>query len=591
MDEEEARRRAKAKSIKPLLNLLPLLWRHKPKLAAALIALLAAATAALAIPLAVREIIDSNYLANQPQLSIPIFVGAGGVALFLALSSAARFYFVTLLGERVGADLRKNVFGHILSLESGFFERIKTGEIVSRLSADMVLVRAILASSASIALRNILLLLGASIMLVLTSPNLSGFVLFVIPLICLPLLVFGRLVRRLSRLAQDHLADTGAMANELLGAIQTVQSFTYEQAARQRFDAVAELAYISARRRIAARAFLVAIIIAVIFIAILAVFYQGSLAVSNAEITIGQLGQFILYALIAAGSLAALGEVWGDLQLAAGAAERLFELLDEKARITSPPNPIELDENIKGEIIFNCVSFSYPTRPQTEVLKNISLNFKAGEITALVGMSGSGKSTIFHLLNRFDDPQKGEITLDKIPLRQFGLTNLRQQFASVLQDPVLFSMSIADNILYANPDADMKDVIEVAKLAAAHEFISSLPDGYETVLGERGVTISGGQKQRIAIARALMRKAPILLLDEATSALDSYNENIVRQALAKLGQKKTALIIAHRLTTVERADNIIVIDNGVVVGTGTHQELLKKNDLYKRLAQQEFENN
>ena len=564
-DEEEARNRAKAKSLRPLFNLFPIVLQHKAKLAAAFGALLSAAAAALAIPLAVRYVIDNHFIEKNPELSTTAFFVAGTIALCLAVSSAARFYFVMLLGERITTDLRKNVFSHILSLESSFFEKIKTGEIISRLSADMILVKTILASSASIALRNVLLLVGASVMLVLTSPSLSSFVLITIPLICLPLLGFGRLVRRLARTAQDKLADSGAMAGELLGAIQTVQSFTYEPIARARFDGIAEVAYISARRRIAARAFLVAVIIAVVFIAILFVFYQGSLAVFNNTMSAGELGQFILYALMAAGSLAALGEVWGDLQLAAGAAERLFELLAEKALITTPAKPAPMPEPIKGEIVFDSVNFAYPLRPSLPVLRNFSATFKAGDITALVGMSGAGKSTIFHLLNRFDDPQSGDIRLDGISLRQFDITALRAQLASVLQEPVLFSMSIADNILYARADADTHEVEEAAKLAVADEFINQLPDGYDTILGERGISLSGGQRQRIAIARAFIRKAPILLLDEATSALDSYNENIVQQALAQFERKKTALIIAHRLTTIESADKIIVMDKGQVV--------------------------
>ena len=588
-DEEEARRRAKAKSLRPLLNLFPLLWWHKKYLTAAFLALLAAATASLAIPLAVRFVIDDYFVKSNVNFSLTILYAAGALALFLAVSSALRFYFVMLLGERISTDLRKNVFGHILSLESSFFERVKTGEIISRLSADMVVVRTILASSASIALRNSLLLVGASAMLFLSSPALSVFVLITIPLICLPLLGFGRLVRRLSRYAQDRLADTGAMANELLGAIQTVQSFTYEPIARERFDGIAELAFISARRRIAARAFLVAVIIAVVFVAILLVIYQGSLAVFNQTMSAGELGQFIIYALMAAGSLAALGEVWGDLQLAAGAAERLFELLSEKARITSPAEPTPLPEPVKGEIVFDRVHFSYPLRPGVVVLKNFSATFSAGATTALVGMSGAGKSTLFHLLNRFDDPQSGEIRLDGIPLQKLELTALRSQLASVLQEPTLFSMSIADNILYARVDADRDEIETAAKLAAADDFIHALPEGYDTILGERGVSLSGGQRQRIAIARALIRNAPILLLDEATSALDSYNENIVQQALNALENKKTALIIAHRLTTVERADKIILINKGEVIDEGTHTELLEKNSLYQRLARQEFQ--
>ena len=594
MTEEEARRRERAKSVRPLAGLFPMLMQHKMKVWLAVLALIAAATASLAIPLAVREVIDGGFISaeNGGTIGFDVFVISAVIALFLAISSALRFYFVTILGERLGADLRTKVFSHILSLEPSFFEKIRTGEVITRLSADAVLIRTILVSSASIALRNVLLLAGASAMLIITSPSLSALVLVVIPLLCLPLLGFGRIVRRLSRHAQDRLADTGAMASELLGAIQTVQSFTYENTARERFNAAAEIAFLSARRRVAARAMLVALVISVVFLAILAVFYQGGLALIAGEMTAGQLTQFVIYAIMVGGSVAALGEVWGDLQLAAGAAERLFELLAQRARITQVEHPVELPEpahgQISGEISFENVSFSYPSRPDIDVLNNFSLHIPAGQIMALVGLSGVGKSTVFHLLNRFDDPQSGHITFDKIDLRECSLDLLRQKMASVLQEPVLFSMSIADNILYARSDASMDEVVEAAKKAAAHQFIMELPQGYDTIAGERGVMLSGGQRQRIAIARALLRNAPVLLLDEATSALDSENEDIVQQALGGIANQCTALIIAHRLTTVQRADNIAVMENGRISAQGTHEDLLQKSELYRRLARQRF---
>ncbi len=590
MTEEEALRRKRSKSIRPLAEMTPMMLRHKMKVLFALIALIAAAAASLAIPLAVREVIDGGFITSNDsaQIGFGVFAVSGALALFLALSSATRFYFVTVLGERISADLRTKVFGHILSLEPGFFEKIRTGEVISRLSADAVLIRTILVSSASIALRNVLLLVGASAMLIITSPSLSALVLIVIPLLCLPLLGFGRLVRRLSRSAQDRLADTGAMASELLGAIQTVQSFTYENTARERFSAAAEIAFLSARRRIAARAVLVALVISVVFLAVLAVFYQGGLALIAGDMTAGTLSQFVIYAIMVGGSVAALGEVWGDLQLAAGAAERLFELLAQRARITKPAQPVDLPTPARGEIVFDHVSFAYPTRPDIYVLDDFSLHIPAGQIMALVGLSGVGKSTIFHLINRFDDPQSGRITFDNIDLRDGDLDLLRQQMASVLQEPILFSMSIADNILYARSDASEDEVIDAAKKAAAHDFIMQLPQGYETLAGERGIMLSGGQRQRIAIARALLRNAPVLLLDEATSALDSENEDIVQQALAGLSNKHTALIIAHRLTTVQRADNIAVMEAGRISAQGTHEELLDKSELYRRLARQRF---
>ena len=587
-DEEEARRRLRAKSIKPLLGLLPLLAAHKKKMLFALLALLAAAAASLAIPLAVREVIDGGFNAVQTEISFRIFIFSSVLALFLATASAARFYFVTVLGERLGADLRTKVFSHILSLEPGFFEKIRTGEVISRLSADTVLIRTILVSSASIALRNVLLLIGSAALLIITSPSLSALVLIVIPVLCLPLLGFGRLVRRLSRKAQDHLADTGAMANELLGAIQTVQSFTYENTARARFSAAAEIAFKSAQQRVAARAVLVALVISVVFLAILAVFYQGGRALIEGEMSAGMLSQFILYALMAAGALAALGEVWGDLQLAAGAAERLFELLAQTARITQPPHPVRLPAPVRGDIVFDHVSFAYPTRREIKVLNDFSLHIPAGKITALVGLSGVGKSTMFHLLNRFDDPQSGRIILDGVDLRECDLDILRRQMASVLQEPILFSMSIADNILYARPNASMEDVIAAAHKSAAHDFIMQLPQGYDTIAGERGVMLSGGQRQRIAIARALLRHAPILLLDEATSALDSENEAIIQHALTQLSEERTSLIIAHRLTTVQRADSIAVMEEGRISAQGSHDELMQASPLYQRLARNQF---
>ncbi len=590
MTEEDARTRSKAKSIRPLAELIPMLLEHKMRLLFAVLALIAAAVTALAIPLAVREVIDGGFITGtgSARLGFDVFVASGVLALFLAAASATRFYFVTVLGERVGADLRTKVFGHILSLEPAFFEKIHTGEVISRLSADTVLMRTILVSSASIALRNVLLLVGASVMLFITSPSLSALVLVVIPVLCVPLLGFGRLVRRLARDAQDRLADTGAMANELLGAIQTVQSFTYENTARERFNAAAEIAFLSARRRIFARALLVALVISVVFLAILAVFYQGGSALIAGEMTAGTLSQFVIYALMVAGSLAALGEVWGDLQLAAGATERLFELLEQRARILPPAAPVEPAAPLRGEIVFENVCFAYPTRADINVLDDFSLLIPAGQVMALVGRSGVGKSTIFHLLNRFDDPQSGRITLDGIDLRDFDLDFLRQQMASVLQEPVLFSMSIADNILYARSDASMDEVREAAKKAAAHQFIMDLPQGYDTVAGERGVLLSGGQRQRIAIARALLRDAPILLLDEATSALDSENEDIVQQALANLSHARTVLVIAHRLTTVQGADNIAVMQEGRILNHGRHEDLLAQSELYRRLARKNF---
>lgn len=578
----------RAKTFQTLAKLLPFVRPYWFAVTAALFFLAVAAAASLAMPVAVKDMIDHGFTKDNAARIDQVFLALLAVAAILGLATAMRFYFVTWLGERVVADIRKAVFGHVLSLSPAFFEVTRTGEVLSRMTADTTLIQTAVGSSFSIALRNIVMLLGGFVMLAITSPGLTGLVVLAIPLVVLPLLLMGRSVRDLSRKSQDRVADTAAYASEALNSIQTVQAFTHEMVDRSRFDCVVEGSFKTALRRIRVRAILTGLAIGLVFAAIVGVLWSGAQSVLDGTMTAGQLGQFVLYAVLVAGSFGALSEVWAEINQAAGAAERLTELLAIDPQIKAPAKPRALPSPAVGSIEIDQVRFEYPTRPGVSALRNVSLVIKPGETVALVGPSGAGKTTVLQLLMRFFDPQDGRIFLDGVDLREADPQDVRRRISLVAQDPAIFGASAAENIRYGRPDATMDEVAAAAKAAQAYEFISALPNGFDTQLGERGVTLSGGQRQRIAIARALLRDAPILLLDEATSALDSESERAVQLALDRLMENRTTIVIAHRLATVQRADRIVVIDQGRVAAIGTHGELVKAGGLYARLASLQF---
>ena len=575
--------------LRPLLALVPYILRYRWTVAAAFAALLVAALATLAVPLAVRRMIDFGFSAERIGLIDRYFMVMIAVVAVLAGASALRYYLVTILGERVVADLRARVFEHLTALSAAFFDTAKTGEMISRLTADTTQIKATVGASVSIALRNLVLFLGGSAMMVVTSPRLSAFVLGAIPLIVLPLVGFGRAVRRRSRLAQDTLADASGYAAELIGAVRTLQAFTNENLAAARFSAAVERAFEAARTSTAARAMLTAIIIFLVFASVVGILWVGAQDVLAGRMTPGRLGQFVLYAVFAAGGLGELSQVWGEISLAAGAAERLAEILAIPPAIAAPDRPVALPVPPRGEVAFENVRFAYPTRPQTCVLDGVSLAVRPGERVAIVGPSGAGKSTIFHLILRFYDPHSGRVSFDGVRLADAVPTELRARIALVPQEVAVFAATIADNIRFGRAQATDADVKRAAELALAEEFIARLPQGYDTPIGERGVTLSGGQRQRIAIARAILRSAPLLLLDEATSSLDAESETLVQAALERLMQGRTTLVIAHRLATVLTCDRILVMDSGRIVEEGTHASLVARGGLYARLAKLQFE--
>ncbi len=571
-----------------LRGLAPFLAPYRATIAAALLALLAAGATTLGMPVAVRHVIDAGFGASATQGFEQQFMVLFALAIGVALFSSLRFYLVSWIGERVVADLRSAVFRHVLGLSPSFFEVTRSGELLSRLTTDTTLIQSVVGSSVSIALRSALTLVGALVMLAVTSPKLTGLIVLGVPLVIAPIVLFGRRVRRLSRTSQDRVADTSALAGEVLNAMPLVQAFTLEERQGERFASAVEDAFRSARRRIRARAALTAWAIVTIFGGLIGVLWLGTADVAAGRMSGGELGQFLLYAVFVGGSTAGLSEIWGALQQAAGATERLTELLAARPDRAPPPRPRALPARPAGHLRFERVGFHYPSRPGTAALSEFDLDIRGGETVALVGPSGAGKSTVLQLALDFYQPQQGRILFDGIDIAEVLPQDVRRHIAIVPQETVLFADSVAENIRYGRPGASDAEVRAAARAAAADSFIEALPDGYATVLGERGMRLSGGQRQRLAIARAMLKEPAILLLDEATSALDAESERLVEQALAGLMRDRTTLIIAHRLATVRRADRIVVLDQGRIVASGSHDDLLAAGGLYARLAALQF---
>ena len=585
----DADRKTSRAPLGALRSVLPYALAHKGRIAAALVALFVASAATLVVPVAVRRMIDFGFSDANGGVIRTYFVGMLVVVAVLAIASGARYYLVMTLGERVVADLRSNLFAHLTRLDPGFFDAEKTGEIASRLSVDTTQIKATFSSSASIALRNLFMFVGAIAMMVVTSAKLSMFVLAAIPIIVLPLFAAGRAVRQRSRRAQDTLADATAFATESLSAVRVMQSFTAEAFTAGRYRDAAYGAYEAARSMSQARGFVTAAALFLAFGSVVIVLWLGAQDVVAGRISGGVLMQFVLYAVLGAGALGQLSEVWNDISQAAGAAERIGELLAVEPRIAAPAQPATLARPVRGALALASVDFAYPGREDDPVLRDVTFRVAPGEVVAIVGPSGAGKSTLFQLALRFYDPTRGVVTLDGVDVSKLDPAALRGQIALVPQDAFIFGASVADNIAYGARGATREAVVAAAKRAAADGFISALPQGYDTELGERGVTLSGGERQRIAIARAILKDAPVLLLDEATSALDAENETLVQSALETLMKGRTTLVIAHRLATIVNAHRILVIEAGSIVEDGTHASLLAAGGLYARLARLQFE--
>ena len=578
-----------SRSVRPLKTLVPYLARYKAHALAALIALVAAAMATLAVPLAVRRMIDHGFSTAESAFIDRYFMMLIVVVAALAIASSCRYYFVTWLGDRIVSDLRDAVFSHVVRLHMGFFDKAQSGEVISRLTADTTQIKAAVGASASVALRNLVLFIGAVIMMVVTSPRLSLLVLVAIPFIVLPIVAFGRAVRKKSRHAQDTLAEAAAFASESITSIRTLQAYTNETHATARFANAVERAFEAARSSTVARAFLTAFAIFMVFASVVVVMWIGANDVLDGKLSGGALGQFVLYSVFAAGALGELSQVWAEIAQAAGAAERLSEILAVKSEIVAPADPHRLPERAAGAVAFDTVSFDYGGKGDGGVLSAIDFDIKPGETVAFVGPSGAGKSTIFHLIMRFYDPTAGRVLVDGVDLTKADPEDIRRHIAVVPQETMILAASVMDNIRYGRPEASDEDVRRAAHAALADEFVKAMPEGYDTMIGERGVTLSGGQRQRIAIARAILKDAPILLLDEATSALDAESETLVQTALEHLMAGRTTLVIAHRLATVLKADRTLVMEAGKIVETGTHDELVRKSGLYARLAKLQFE--
>ncbi|MCU0909105.1 MAG: ABC transporter transmembrane domain-containing protein [Rhodobacteraceae bacterium] len=579
--------RPRSRRVGALRGLWPFVRPYRALGGLALAALLLTAAVSLVLPLAVRRVVD-GFETESAALLDSYFVAALGIAGLLAVGTGLRYYLVTRLGERVVADLRRAIFDKMVGMSPAFYERLLTGEVLSRITTDTTLILSVLGSSVSVALRNVLLLAGGLVMLMVTSPKLTGLVLLLVPAVIVPIVLLGRRLRQLSRENQDWIAQSSGRASEVLLAAQAVQAYTHEGPARADFAAVTEKSYASAEKRIGTRAVMTVIVIALVFGGIVGVLWMGAQDVRAGAMTVGELVQFVIYAVIVAGGVGALSEVWGEVQRAAGATERIVELLTAVDTVADPAAPVPLPRPAKGAVAFEGVTFRYPARPETSALDAITLRVEPGETVALVGPSGAGKTTILQLLLRHYDPDQGCVTLDGIDLRAMDRADFRQAIALVPQDPVIFADTARANIRFGRLDASDAEVEAAARAAAAHGFLSDLPQGYDSQVGERGVMLSGGQKQRIAIARAILRDAPVLLLDEATSALDAESERAVQTAVERLAKGRTTLIVAHRLATVKRADRIVVFDRGRIVAQGTHDSLVAEGGLYARLARLQF---
>ncbi|MCV2870207.1 ABC transporter transmembrane domain-containing protein [Defluviimonas sp. WL0002] len=578
--------RQSSQRMRSLGALWPFLRPYRGLVALAICALVLTASVSLILPLAVRRVIDQFNGATE--LLDSYFLVALGFAALLAVGTGARYYLVTRLGERVVADIRRAVFDRVIGMSPSFFERILTGEVLSRITTDTTLILSVIGSSVSIALRNFLILIGGAGLMLLTSPKLTIYALLIVPVVIVPIILLGRRLRALSRENQDWIAESSGNASEALLSVQTVQAFTHESENRAAFADVTERSFLSAKKRIGTRAVMTVIVIFLIFAGVVVVLWSGARDVRAGGMSVGELVQFVIYAVMVAGAAGALSEIWGELQRAAGATERLGELLAAEDSVRDPAQPVALPRPATGAVALEGVTFRYPARPEISALEGVDLSVRPGETVALVGPSGAGKTTVIQLLQRFYDPDEGRVTIDGIDLRDMARSDFRRAIALVPQDPVVFATTARENIRFGRPDATDAEVEAAARAAAAHDFLSALPQGYDSYVGERGVMLSGGQKQRIAIARAILRDAPILLLDEATSALDAESEVAVQKAVEAVARGRTTLIVAHRLATVKKADRIVVFDQGRIVAQGTHDSLVSEGGLYARLARLQF---